>query len=367
MKKRRKGIHSLYIYLSISFIIILTVVLLSTLIYFKCIESNIAQNEVQVKEFINQGLIEKSALQEVINGIRSGITYGVIVGIALILIVAGHIIKPIRKITEATKKVASGDFGVSVKIKRNDEIGDLADNFNVMVKELNSIEYLRKDFVSNISHELKTPLASIQGFAKLLAQDNLSKEEKQEYINIILEETSRLSNLSSNMIKLSEFENKEIITNKKKYRLDEQIRKAIIMLEEEISRKNIKITLKSEEITIIEDEDLIMEIWINLLNNAIKYTDENGKIEINVSDEYEFVRVQIKDNGIGIPKDKQDRIFEKFYQVEKSHSNEGSGLGLAIVKRIIDLTEGEISLESEIGKGTTFIVCIRKLNEESNS
>ena len=364
MKKEKKKVHTLYVTLSVSFLIILIVVVLSVLIYFRAMQSNIIEDKDQVKEFISQEIIENHAEGEIIKNIRSAVGYSLIVGIALISLVAGHIINPIRKLTEATKKVASGDFSADVKIKRNDEIGELADNFNVMVKELNSIEYLRKDFVSNISHELKTPIASIQGFTKLLAQDNLSKEEKQEYINIILEETGRLSNLSSNMIKLSEFEHKEIITNKKKYRIDEQIRKAIIMLEQEINKKNIKITLKSEEITIIEDEDLIMEVWINLLNNAVKYTNENGKIEINVSDEEEFVRVEIKDTGIGIPKEKQDRVFEKFYQAERAHSNEGSGLGLAIVKRIIDLTEGKITLESEVGKGTTFIVHISKLKDE---
>ena len=357
--KKKKGIRSLYLYLSISFIVILLAVIIVTGIYAGVIRKNIlaiSENKSAVKDFLD----ESGGIENVLSELKRAATYGIVFGIALILVVAGHIIKPIRKLTEATKKVASGDFDVNVKIKRSDEIGDLADNFNVMVKELNSIEYLRKDFISNVSHELKTPIASIQGFTKLLAQDNLSKEEKQEYIDIILEETARLSNLSSNMIKLSKVENQEIITNKKKYRLDEQLRKAIIMLEEKINQKNIKITLKSEEITIVEDADLIMEIWINLLNNAVKYTDENGKIEIDVTEEDEFVKVEIKDNGIGIPKDKQERVFEKFYQAEKSHSYDGSGLGLAIVKRIVDLTEGKIELQSEVGKGTKFIVHIRK-------
>jgi len=359
--KKKKGIKSLYVYLSISFVVILAIVLLATIIYFVYIRKNldIPQDEVIVKNLINELNMEK-----IQTGLKNAMIYGTSIGIALILVVASHIIKPIRKITDATKKVASGDFNVDVDIKRNDEIGDLVDNFNVMVKELNSIEYLRKDFVSNVSHELKTPIAAIQGFAKLLAQDNLSEEEKQEYIDIILEETARLSNLSSNMIKLSKFENQEIITNKKKYRLDEQLRKAIIMLEEKINKKDIKINLKSEEITIVEDEDLIMEIWINLLNNAVKYTNEKGRIDVKVNEENEFVKVEIKDNGIGIPKNKQDRIFEKFYQAEKSHSSDGSGLGLAIVKRIIDLTGGNIKIESEEGKGTTFVVYIKK---ESNS
>ena len=230
-----------------------------------------------------------------------------------------------------------------------------------MVQELNSIEYLRKDFISNVSHELKTPLASIQGFSKLLADENLSKEERKEYIDIIVEETNRLSNISNNMIKLSKFENQEIITNKKEYRLDEQLRKAIIMLDKEINDKNINVSLKAEPITITEDPDIIMEIWLNILNNAIKYTKPNGIIDVSLIQYEQFIKVSIKDNGIGIAKENQDRIFEKFYQADKSHYGEGSGLGLSIVKRIVDLIDGKIELESEENKGTTFSVYIKKI------
>jgi len=358
-KKRTKKRRSLYIYLSVAFIIILAAVVLATTLYFGFFHRHlfeISENEtLALKDFFNN-----PDVNQILNGLKSALTNGLLIGIAMILVVARRIIKPIRELTEATKKVADGNFKVNVDTKRNDEIRELADNFNIMVKELNSIEYLRKDFVSNISHELKTPIASIQGFTKLLAQDNLSKEEREEYANIILEETNRLSNLSSNMIKISKFEHQEIITNKKEYRLDEQIRKAIIMLEEKINDKNIKVTLNSEAITINQDADLIMEIWINLLNNAVKYSRQNGKIYIDIEEQEEFVKLQIKDDGIGIPEDKQDRVFEKFYQVEKSHSAGGSGLGLAIVKRIIDLIEGKIELESQEEKGTTFTVRIPK-------
>ena len=345
-KRKKEGFGSLYIYLVVSFIMILIVIIFAALLYFN---------------FKKKEMISSTVSSSVINGVKTGMMYGLVVGMCMMTVVARHIIVPIKKIKDITKKVASGDFNVRVDFRRSDEIGDLADNFNLMVDELNSIEYLRKDFVSNISHELKTPIASIQGFAKLLEDDNLSKEEKKEYIDIILEETARLSNLSSNMIKLSNFENKEIM-NLKEFRLDEQIRKAIIMLANQMETKNIKVSLNAKEISIIADQDLTMEIWINLLNNAIKYTEENGKIELNVYEEEGHVRVEIKDNGIGIPKDKQERIFEKFYQAQNSHTSEGSGLGLAIVKRIIELIDGEISFESEEGKGTTFSVILKNNN-----
>lgn len=350
-KKEKKKIEtSLYAYVGLSFVIILFAVVLCTFVYLAIIR--------KVNPITNAGGTEIE--QKIIEGLKTAIAYGFVVGIALILVVINLIIKPINKIADATKKVAKGDFTVKLSTKRNDEIGRLVNNFNVMVGELNSIEYLRKDFIRSVSHEVKTPIASIQGFAKLLEDENLSKEEKQEYINIILEETTRLSNLSSNIIKLSKVENQEIITNKKEYRLDEQLRKAIIMLEAKINKKNIQIELNAKSTIIYEDEELLMEVWLNLLNNAVKYTKENGKIEVNVCEQEEYIEVKVKDNGIGIPKDKQDRIFEKFFQVDKSRSTEGSGLGLAIVKRIIELIDGKIAVESEEGKGSTFTVDILK-------
>lgn len=353
-KKEKKRI-SLYVYLTLSFLAILIAVLLINFIYFGFINHVFLAEKGISKEAIN-----REKVKNIISSFKIATIYSLGIGVSLILVMASHIINPLRKITEATKKVATGNLKVKVDVDRKDEIGELAQNFNIMVDELNSIEYLRKDFISNISHELKTPIASIQGFAKLLSDDNLSKEEKEEYINIILEETQRLSNLSSNMLKLSKLEKQEIVTNKTEYRLDNQIRKAIIMLDEKINSKKIKISLDSSEVSIYEDEDLIMEIWINLINNAIKYSNENGEIKIKVIEEENDVKVSIKDEGIGIPKDKQERIFEKFYQVENSRAGEGSGLGLAIVKRIVDLIKGKIEVESKEKQGTKIIVSIPK-------
>lgn len=357
-KKRKK---SLYFSFVVGFIAIFFVVIISFATYF------IINN----KEFINKyqdnlteiELLEtESERKEVFIGVQSAVIFALAIGCTLIFVGAMNVIKPITKLKEATKKVALGDLSAKVDIKRKDEIGDLANNFNIMVDELNSIEYLRKDFISNVSHEFKTPVASIQGFAKLLLDDNISKEEKNEYLNIILEETDRLSKLSTNMIMLSQVEHQEIVKNKREFRLDEQVRRAIIMLEEKISKKNIKITLEAKECTIIENQDLTMEIWINLLSNAIKYTNENGEIDINIADENEYIKVKIKDNGIGIEKEKQERIFEKFYQAENSHSKEGNGLGLAIVKRIVELLNGKIEFESQKNIGTTFCIYLKKNN-----
>lgn len=354
-RKERSRTSSLYVYITISFIAILIVVFLIHALSFRITNQRLFADKISFGE-----LLRNPKVLEIVDSMKIAAVYSLTIGVALILVMASHIIRPLRKITDATKKVATGNLNAKVNVDRDDEIGELAHNFNIMVDELNSIEYLRKDFVSNISHELKTPIASIQGFTKLLVDDNLSKEEKNEYVNIILEETERLSNLSSNMLKLSKLEKQEIVTNKTEYRLDNQIRKAIIMLDEEINKRKIKISLDSGEVSIYEDEDLIMEIWINLISNAIKYNNENGEIKIKVIEDENNVKVMIEDTGIGIPKEKQGKIFEKFYQVEKSRSSEGSGLGLAIVKRIVDLIKGEIEVESKENKGTKIIITIPK-------
>ena len=248
-------------------------------------------------------------------------------------------------------------------LKRNDEIGELAENFNKMVKELNNNEYLSKEFISNVSHEFKTPIASIQGFAKLLKDDKTTEEEKTEYLDIIIEETDRLANLSNNIQKLSRLENKDIVKLEDKIILDEQIRKCILMFNQKLDEKNINITMDEKNLKVISNEELLQQVWINLINNAIKYTPENGQIEVKLEEEEKYVIVEIKDSGIGIDEKKQKRIFEKFYQVDSSHATEGNGLGLAIVKKIVELHGGTISVESKVGEGSSFKVKLSKNNK----
>jgi len=225
-----------------------------------------------------------------------------------------------------------------------------------MTRELKGIEYLRKDFINSVSHEFKTPIASIQGFAKLLQKGNLSEEEKQEYTNIIVEETSRLSNLSSNILKLSKLENQEMIDRKAIFSLDEQIRRSILLLEHEWSKKNICFDIELDSVKFPGDEELLQQVWINLLGNAIKFSNDNSSITVRLHGSASFVKVKITDTGIGMSEEIQPRIFEKFYQGHKSHSYDGNGLGLPLVKRILDLCDGKIHVQSSLGKGSTFIV-----------
>lgn len=278
------------------------------------------------------------------------------VGIMMLVATGNKIIKPIKKISDATKKVANGEFDVEIIKSRNDEIGELTDNFNKMTKELQNMDYLQKDFISNVSHEFKTPITAIDGYVELLDDENLSNEERSEYIKIIKEETKRLTNLTTNALRLSKIEAQEEQQNMEEYSLDEQIRKCILLLEKLWTEKNIEFDLKLKPVKICAEKELVEQVWINIISNAIKYSNDNGKITVSTNIEEKLAVVKIKDRGIGIEEEKINRIFDKFYQADKSHSKEGNGLGLAITNRIINLCNGEIKVKSKLQEGTEFIV-----------
>lgn len=213
--------------------------------------------------------------------------------------------------------------------------GELTHNFNKMVRELNSIECLQKDFINNVSHEIKTPISSIQGFAKLLEEKDLSEEERKEYSEIIQEEADRLLYLSTNMLKLAKLENQERIKNKTEICIAEQIRKTISILEPKWKDKNIKFYVKLKEEKIYGEKDLLFQVWVNLIENSIKYSNENGQIDIKMKKEENSLTIEIKDNGQGIPEEECDKIFDRFYQVDKTHSEKGTGLRTCNCKKNI--------------------------------
>lgn len=274
----------------------------------------------------------------------------------ILALVSSRMLKPILQLTTATQRVAKGEFDVTVNFKSRDEIGILFKNFNRMAKELGNMEYLQKDFIRNVSHEFKTPIASIQGFAKLLQNENLSREDQLEFSGIILEETERLSKLSSNILRLSKLEHQNELTSKKEFLLDEQIRSAVVLLEPKWSKKNLDLIVQMEKTAYLGDEELLQQVWINLIENAIKFSDQGGSISILLKQTDNHVEVEIADNGMGMDEETQQRIFERFYQGNASHSVEGSGLGLSIVKRILDLSNGEIQAKSSLNHGTAFLV-----------
>jgi signal transduction histidine kinase len=279
-----------------------------------------------------------------------------IVGTIIILLVVRSVVKPIKRLSKASKEVAKGNFDIEVDVKSKDEIGQLTADFNLMTKELKNIETLRKDFISNVSHEFKTPITSIKGFAKLIRDGKLSSEQLYEYSDLIYTEGERLSLLSSNMLRLSELENKAIQEPPKIFSLDEQIRKTILLLEAQWLKKEIEFDIELDEVSIIGDAHLLQEVWLNLIQNAIKFSNQGGTIKVLLCKNAGKVKVEICDNGIGITEEDKKHIFERFFKSDKSRSKDGNGLGLVIVKNIVELFKGKVYFKSELGKGTTFFV-----------
>lgn len=274
----------------------------------------------------------------------------IVIGTIITAFMSRSIIQPIRDLSAAAAEIAKGNFKVRVREPSDPEYSILAQNFNKMAEELAGTETLRGDFISNVSHEFKTPLASIQGFAKLLQSDDITEQEREEYTQIIIDETSRLSKLSSNILRLTKLENQKTVGKKTRFSLDEQIRKILLVLEPEWSKKKIDLDIDLEDIMYVGSEELMAQIWQNIINNAIKFTPEGGKISVKLFRNEKNISAEIWDNGPSIAPDVKAKIFDKFYQGDRSRATEGNGLGLALVKRIIELSEGSIEVENDMKK-----------------
>lgn len=295
-----------------------------------------------------------------------GIIYlllGCTISACLIYLVKGRVYyNKIKAVCVAANKVAKGDFNARVPVffdKPRSEMDYLAVNFNRMLTEISSLENMKNDFVADVSHEIKTPLSVIQGYTDLLQNTNLTKETQSEYIELISEAIHKLSELVSNVLKLNKIENQEFI-QREKYFLDEQIRCSILSFEEAIEKKQIQFDVDLQELVINTDKVLLELVWNNLISNAIKFSEQSGKISISLKQKKGKVFFSIKDNGCGIDTETQKYIFNKFYQGDQSHSQNGNGLGLALVKNVVDKLGGEISVKSEPDKGAEFIVVIRE-------
>lgn len=281
-----------------------------------------------------------------------------LVGIVLFAYVSTIIIKPIKRLSTAMKVVGQGEYNVQVEHAANDEIGLLTKNFNQMTKELNKIETMRQEFIASVSHEIQSPLTSIRGFSAALKDDIVSEDKKIQYLTIIEKESTRLSQLSSNLLKLASLDSEHQTLMLQQYRLDEQIRHVVMALEPQWIKKSIEIDLDLSNVQIEADKDLLEQVWLNLVTNAVKYTPENGFVKISIHQKNEEIDVKIKDNGIGIIEEDQKYIFESFYKVDKSRTLKGSGLGLAITKKIVRLHEGAIRVESKKEQGSIFTVTL---------
>ena len=290
----------------------------------------------------------------------------VVIGTIIAYFASKKFLKPINNLIKATKVIAKGNF--KIKVPETTNIGvirELLESFNRMAEELSGIEIFRNDFINNFSHEFKTPIVSIKGFAKQLGGENLSEEKRREYTGIIIKECERLSAMSSKVLLLTKLENQQIITDKQDYSLDEQIRNCILLLEKQWNKKNIEFNVELKPVNFHGNEEMMSHVWLNLIDNAIKYSRENGEISVscrevkkgNFSGVIESAtEVKIIDLGIGMDEETLKHIFEKFYQGDAAHSDSGNGLGLPLVKRIVELCGGRISVQSEKDKGTSFYI-----------
>ena len=270
-----------------------------------------------------------------------------------------------RRIAEAAKKIVSGDFSARVerpsRFSSDENFVEIIDCFNRMAQELSGVETLRTDFISNVSHEMKTPLAAMHNYATLLQAPELSDEQRIEYAGSITDSSRRLADMMTNILKLNKLENQQIYPNAEKYNLGEQLCEALLQYESVWEKEGIEIeTDIAEEVFIYADRELLSLVWNNLLSNAFKFTHAGGTVSLTLTATDRYAIVKVQDTGCGMSPETGAHIFEKFYQGATSHATRGNGLGLALVKRVVDIVRGEISVESALGEGTAFTVRIRR-------
>ncbi len=269
--------------------------------------------------------------------------------------------RSLQKICVAAQRVANGDFSVRLDVfeekKAKTELDILKEDFNKMVEQLSSVEGMQNDFLADVSHEIKTPLSIIQGYVELLKTPGLSKEMQEEYIRLISDAIHKLNDLVANILMLSKIKNTGIFTQEKFF-LDEQIRCSVLSFEEELEKKNIELNIELQEVVITATKLPLELVWNNLISNAIKYTHDNGKLEITLKKKKNVITATFKDTGCGMDEKTLSHIFDKFYQGDTSHSGEGNGLGLALVKRVVESVEGKIKVKSKPGEGSTFTIIL---------
>ena len=283
----------------------------------------------------------------------------VLVGTVLARFASRAPIAAIVSFRDAAQAVARGDFSVRIREDfRIAELHDMAHHFNIMTRELAGTELLRMDFVENVSHEFKTPLSAIEGYATLLQKRGLDEEKRAEYTDRILRNTCRLSTLTSDILLLSRLEHQETGIHREWFCLDEQLRECILSLEEQWTQKRLEMEVDLDGADYCGSRDLLSHVWVNIIGNAVKFAPEDGVVRVLLRREAEALRVQVADNGAGMSAEVQRRMFEKFYQGDASRSSQGNGLGLSLAKRIVDLHGGRIDVSSAEGRGTAFTVTL---------
>ena len=272
-------------------------------------------------------------------------------------------LKPVNEIINKMNRLAAGDFktrlGFGNTMSAHPAVKELTTSFNTMAEELENTELLRNDFINAFSHEFKTPIVSITGLANLLESGDITEEQRVQYARAIREESMRLSSMASNVLCLTKVENQTILTDVSRFNISEQVRSAVLLLEEKWTGKNIDLQLDFDEYMIEANEEMLMQVWINLIDNAVKFVPRCGTVELEVHDTGNNLCVKVSNTGNDIPLEKQEKLFAKFYQADESHTTQGNGIGLAIVKRIVELHKGSVSVKSANGI-TTFTVMLPK-------
>lgn len=282
----------------------------------------------------------------------------VLAGTAISQIIGTAVLGPIRSVIRATNKLAAGDFSARLSLQKPPEMAMLAKSFNRMAEELGNTEMLRSDFVNNFSHEFKTPIVSIKGFAEVLKYGTLTEQERNEYLDVVISESDRLSSLATNVLNLTKVENQTILSDAELFNVSEQIRYSIVLLQKKWETKCIDMTVEGADVSIVGNEELLSQVWLNLLDNAIKFAPENSKIAIKTAKSSGKMTFTIHNSGEAISEQALAHIFDKFNQGDRSHTTIGNGLGLTLADRIIALHGGTIGCESSEQNGTTFTVTL---------
>ena len=286
-----------------------------------------------------------------------------IVGALLSLLTSRIPLAPVNRIINRMNRLSKGDFSVRLSfgklLERHPTVRELTESFNTLATELESTEMLRSDFVDNFSHEFKTPIVSIAGFAKLLRRGRLTDGQRDEYLAVIEEESLRLASLATNVLQLTRVENQTILTDVTEYNLSEQLRSCVLLLEDKWTKKELGFELAFSEHTVRASEELLKQVWINILDNAVKFADAGSDIRIDIASAAETLAVTVTNVGPEIPQQAREKLFRKFYQADESHAGYGSGVGLAVVKRIVDLHGGTVTADSADGR-TAFTVTLPK-------
>lgn len=342
-KNRRASVKGAFLF----FITIAVVVSLAVLIY-AAVEDACGGNKAIIAGVILSVIIVLSAICTIIDFIRRRFM----------------IDKPVQRILDATGRIAAGDFSARIDIthtlRHYDEFDYIMENFNKMAAELSRTEVLHTDFISNVSHEIKTPLAVIQNYATLLQNEKLDKDTRKKYAQTLAGASRRLTALITNILKLNKLENQEIIPENETINLTEALAETVLGYEEMIESKGVELICDfDEDVKVISSTSYLEIVWNNLLSNAVKFTDCGEKISVSLKKENDWAVVRVADTGCGISAETGKHIFEKFYQGDTSHAQEGNGLGLALVKKVIDIVGGKIDVSSVVGEGTTFTISLK--------